>query len=109
MLNNDNIKIPSLKVDGTNWIMYKTRLALALEEKGLHGYLTGSNLKLMNPTDKKNTSWKPIAAEQKEIDKYPEKLLLWKKNNSYIKSLIGPSLPDSLLIKIFREETVKGI
>ena len=77
--------------------------------EGLTWLPHSSNLKPMNSAEGKDVSWKPIAVEQKEIDEYPEKLLLWEKNNSYIKSLMGLLLPNSLLIKPFREETTKGI
>src|SRR5438445_4796649 len=109
MSSEDSIQIPGLKADGSNWIMYKTRLIWALERKGLSGYLTGTNPCPLDPQNGRDASWSPTAAEQIAINQYPDKAAKWEKDNGYIKSLIGPTLPDSLLMKVFREATAKGI
>ena len=98
-----------LKVDSSNWIMYKTRLIWALEGKWLSSYLTRTNPHPSNPQDGKDASWSPTATEQILINQYSDKAAKWEKDNGYIKSLIGPTLPDSLLMKVFREVTAKGI
>ena len=62
-----------LKADGSNWIMYKTRLIWALEEKGLSGYLTRTNPHPLNPQDGKDALWSLTAAKQILINQYPDK------------------------------------
>ena len=109
MSSEDNTRIPALKADGSNWIMYKTRLIWALEGKGLSGYLTRTNPCPLNPQDGKDASWSPTATKLISVNQYPDKAAKWEKDNGYIKSLMGPTLPDSLLMKVFREATTKGI
>ena len=109
MSSEDNTQILMLKADGSNWIIYKTRLIWALEGKGLSSYLTGTNPHPLNPQDGRNASWSLTATEQIMINQYSDKAAKWEKDNGYIKSLMGLVLPDSLLMKVFREVTTKGI
>ncbi|KIM64381.1 hypothetical protein SCLCIDRAFT_35996, partial [Scleroderma citrinum Foug A] len=73
-------KVPMLKADGSNWINYKSRIELAVEAKGLPGYLTGT--------------------KQKLIDKYGKAEPEWTKENAQVKQIIAASLPDTLYLKI---------
>lgn len=105
----DNIRIYTLKADGSNLIMYKTRLIWALGGKELSSYLTRTNSCSVNLWDRKDTPWSLTTVKQIEISQYPDKAAKWKKNNSYIKSFMRLLLSDSLLMKVFREATTKGI
>ena len=89
--------------------MYKTRLIWALEEKGLSSYLNRTNPCPLNLQDGKDASWSSTAIKQILVNQYPDKAAKWEKDNGYIKSLMGPMLPDSLLMKVFREATTKEI
>jgi hypothetical protein len=34
--------VPKLEIDGTNWVMFSTRLRIALQDKDVYGHLDGS-------------------------------------------------------------------
>ncbi|KIK12843.1 hypothetical protein PISMIDRAFT_18446, partial [Pisolithus microcarpus 441] len=54
-------------------------------------------------------SWKPTTAEQKLISEYPEKLKQWTKDDGYVKQVIAASLPESLFLRVQKEETGKSV
>ena len=70
-----------LKVDGSNWINYKSWIKLAVEAKGLPGYLTGTKVLPMHPWVGKDDTWTPTKDEQKLIDKYDKVEPEWTKEN----------------------------
>ena len=70
ILKEETIKVPMLKADGSNWINYKSRIKLAVEDKGLPGYLTGMKVLPMHPWVGKDDTWTPTKDEQKLIDEY---------------------------------------
>ncbi|KIM64093.1 hypothetical protein SCLCIDRAFT_49296, partial [Scleroderma citrinum Foug A] len=74
------IKVPMLKVDGSNWIIYKSRIELAVEAQGLPGYLTGTKVLPPHPGAGKAL---------------PD----WSRENAKVKQIIAASTPDTLHLK----------
>ncbi|KIK14931.1 hypothetical protein PISMIDRAFT_16919 [Pisolithus microcarpus 441] len=104
-----SLQVPTLNADGSNWLYYKARVEWAVGSKGLTGHLTSLEAKPEDPTHGKDPSWKPTTAEQKLISEYPEKLKQWTKDDGYIKQVIAASLPESLFLRVQKEETGKSI
>ncbi|KIM52828.1 hypothetical protein SCLCIDRAFT_43891, partial [Scleroderma citrinum Foug A] len=82
--------------------IYKSRIELAVEAKGLPGYLTGTKVLPMHPQD---DTWTLTKDEQKLIDKYDKVEPEWMKENCHfknaqVKQIITASLPDMLYLKI---------
>ena len=100
ILKEETIKVPMLKVDGSNWINYKSRIKLAVEAKGLPGYLTGMKVLPTHPQVRKDDTWTPTKDEQKLIDEYDKVEPEWTKENMQVKQIIAASLPDMLYLKI---------
>ena len=54
-------------------------------------------------------SWKPTATKQKLVSKYPAKFKEWTKDDNYVKQVIAVSIPESLFLRVQKEETAKGV
>ncbi|KIO06811.1 hypothetical protein M404DRAFT_75861, partial [Pisolithus tinctorius Marx 270] len=93
----------------SNWLYYKAQVEWAISSKGLIGHLTGLDVKPEDPSAGKDSSWKPTAMEQKLVNEYPEKLQQWAKDDRYVKQVITVSLPESLFLRVLKEETVKSV
>ena len=104
-----SLQVPTLSVDGSNWLYYKAQVEWAVGSKGLTGHLSGLMAKPEDPAHGKDPSWKPTAAEQKLMIEYPEKLKPWIKDDGYVKQVIAASLPESLFLRVQKEETAKGV
>ena len=107
--NYSSLQVPTLSVDGSNWLYYKARVEWAVGSKGLTGHLSGLVAKPKDPAHGKYPSWKPTAAEQKLMIEYPEKLKPWIKDDGYVKQVIAASLSESLFLHVQKEETAKGV
>ncbi|KIN98072.1 hypothetical protein M404DRAFT_75868, partial [Pisolithus tinctorius Marx 270] len=104
-----SLQVPTLNADRSNWLYYKAWVEWAISSKGLIGHLTGLDAKPEDPSAGKDSSWKPTAMEQKPVNKYPEKLWQWAKDNGYIKQVITVSLLESLFLRVLKEETGKSV
>ena len=96
ILKEETIKVPTLKVDRSNWINYKSRIELAVEAKGLPGYLTGMKVLPTHPRVGKDDTWTLTKDEQKLIDEYDKAEPEWTKENVQVKQIIAVSLLDML-------------
>jgi hypothetical protein len=79
--------VPKLEINGSNWVIFQTRLKWALEDKQVFGHLDG-------------TAIKPADTEDDEIK---EK---WQKNKTKARQLLAQKLYDSTLTKLLHETTV---
>ena len=104
-----SLQVPTLNVDGSNWLYYKARVEWAVGSKGLTGHLSSLVPKPEDPAHGKDSSWKPTTAEQKLVSEYPEKMKYWSKHNGYVKQVIAASLPESLFLRVQKEETAKSV
>jgi len=99
VLKEETIKVPMLKADGSNWIIYKSQIELAAEAQGLHGYLIGTKVLPRHPQTGKDDTWTPNKDEQKLIDEYDKAEPEWTKENAKVKQIIAASTPDMLYLK----------
>ena len=104
-----SLQVPTLSVDGSNWLYYKAQVEWAVGSKGLTGHLSRLVAKPEDPMHGKDPSWKPTATKQKLMIEYPEKLKPWIKDNRYVKQVIAASLPESLFLCVQKEDTAKGV
>jgi len=102
-------KIPALKADGSNWLTFKNRVEWAAEAKGLVECLEGTKPRPTDPSEDQDPLWEPSDAEALAVAEYPEKYAMWRKENSYVKQLIGSALPKTLFIKIRNEACASAI
>jgi len=65
--NYSSLQVPTLNVDGTNWLYYKAQVEWAVGSKGLTGHLSGLVPKPEDPAHRKDSSWKPTTIKQKLI------------------------------------------
>ena len=102
-------KIPALKADGSNWLTFKNHVEWATEAKGLIEYLEGTKPRPTDPSEDQDPLWEPSDAEALAVAEYPEKYATWRKENGYMKQLIGSALPETLFIKIRNETCASAI
>jgi hypothetical protein len=48
-LGDDFLRVPKLSSDGKNWVIYKDRLILSVQARGLDGHLDGTVTQLLDP------------------------------------------------------------
>ena len=82
-------KILTLKADGSNWLMFKNHVEWATETKGLVEYLEGTKTKPANPSEGKDTSWKPTDEEKVAVAEFLAKYAKWRQENGYVKQLFS--------------------
>jgi len=99
VLKEETIKVPMLKADGSNWIIYKSRIELAAEAQGLRGYLTGTKVLPRHPQTGKDDTWTLNKDKQKLIDEYDKAEPKWTKENAKVKQIITASTPDTLYMQ----------
>ena len=73
--------VPKLEVDGTNWVMFSTRLRIALTDKDVYGHLDGTSAKPDRTTD-------------------PDNYAAWLKKENQALNLLTQKLHDTTLTKI---------
>lgn len=89
--------------NGPTW---KARLELAVEARGLEGYLHGKKLKPKDPREGKSPGWTPTtAAEIKEVDDYETASEKWHEKNALVKQQIAVTIPNSLFLQIKSKPT----
>ena len=73
--------VPKLEVDGTNWVMFSTRLRIALTDKDVYGHLDGTSAKPDQTTD-------------------PDDYAAWLKKENQALNLLTQKLHDTTLTKV---------
>ena len=103
-------KIPTLKADGSNWLIFKNHVEWATKAKGLVEYLEGTKTKPANPSEGKDASWKPTTKGEKvAVAEFPAKYAKWRQENGYVKQLIDSAFPETLFIKIQNKTSAYAI
>jgi hypothetical protein len=92
-----NQSVEKLKTDGSNWIMFKRRFTIAMNDCKLYNHLTGGAVKPL-PVDVA----KPTDAEKASLKE-------WQKNENKAMSLLVSWLNDSTFTKYMRKTTVAEI
>jgi len=79
--------VPKLEIDGTNWVMFSTRLRIALQDKDVYGHLDGS-------------AKKPDATTE------PDEYAAWLKKENQAFNLLTQKLHDTTLTKLLALKSV---
>lgn len=116
--------VPHLKTDGSNWPVFKTRLAWALDAKDLLGHLTGEDPEPVDllaawaageappPSIAGNADAQTLLAEGEQLpltakdkklhEKYLDDLKAWKKREAKARDLLARLVPDTVLRRMKR-------
>ena len=74
-LGDDFLRIPKLASDGKNWVIYKDRLTLSVQARGLSGHLDGTTTKPTQPAVTQVPANRELTEEEKEkINMYEDDL-----------------------------------
>ena len=93
-------RVPKLDASGKDWPLWKGRLELSLQARGLLGHLTETG-KPVNPAEGKPTGWSPTTAtELAEMQTYEEEIKKWNDNDIIVRQQIAVLIPDSLFIQL---------
>ena len=98
--------VPKLAVDGSNWIIWKTRMERYLGSKKLAKHIRPSSVVLIEPSPlKADAKEDAIKAYNEEVEKYEE----WFEADTKVSHYISSTIPDSLLIKTIAHKTSKDL
>jgi hypothetical protein len=94
--------VPKLEVDGTNWVMFSTRLRIALNDKDVYGHLDGTSVKPDPDADAEGYSaW--LKKENQALN-----LLTQKLHDSTLTKLLSLSSAAEWWTAVTKEFTVKS-
>ncbi|THH13989.1 hypothetical protein EW146_g6290 [Bondarzewia mesenterica] len=94
--------VPKLASDGSNWVMYKTRLENAIKARGLVRHLTGSITRPANP-EAYEEDYTPSLREILECDAAEQKVAKFEQDEASVKQQIFSTITDSLLLRLQSE------
>ena len=106
-LGDDFLRVPKLASDGKNYVIFKDRLILSLDARGISGHLDGTSKEPAQPSVVDST--KLTADEQSAVTAYEKEFREWKQSEAIVKQQIASTIPDSLFMKVRGERTAKGI
>ena len=107
-LGNDFLYIPKLASDGKNWVIYKDRLMLSVQARGLGGHLDGTTTKPTQPAVTQAPADRKFTKEEKEeINMYEDNMKEWFQKEAIVSQQVASTIPDSLYLKIRGKPTVK--
>ena len=91
-----NSTLPKLAADGSNWIIWKTRMQVFLGAKKFAQYLDGSTTSPTKPQPLDSSAKEDVV---KKYEKENETYLEWTQADTEAKHYIFSTIPDSLLVK----------
>ena len=107
-LGDDFLHVPKLASDGKNWVVYKDRLTLSVQARGLGGHLDGTTTKPKQPAVTQAPAGRELTEkENEEINMYEDDLKEWLQKEAIVSQQVASTIPDSLYLKIRRKPTVK--
>jgi hypothetical protein len=122
-LGDDLMKVPKLEAGGTNWVVYKDRLLLSIDARGLLEHVDGSEREPICPVKprmvpKKDDEGKDTAEfvraaltaeEERLMKEWKVEVKEWKQGEAIAKQQIAATIPDSLFMKICDKGTALEI
>jgi len=90
----ERVNVPKLTHDGSNWVDYRDRVLWLLESQNIDAHIADDTMLTSYTTDGKIGGLEP-----------PER---WKKEETVIRQVIGPSVPPTAFARIKGQKTVKG-
>ena len=109
-LGNDFLRIPRLPTDGKGFVVWKERLELSIQARGLYGHLDGTITEPVPPTPADPGSKEATALTKEQvsaIENYPKELSQYLQEQAIVFQQIASTIPDSLYLKIKGKPTVK--
>ena len=88
----ENLKVPKLSEDGSNWVLYKSQVTSAILAKKLRRYLNGTAKEPQPPT--------APGVDPDADEKYEDALDAYESGHATIKTLLFQTLPEPLKLKI---------
>ena len=77
-LGDDFLRKPKLASDRKNWVIYKDRLTLSVQARGLGGHLDGTTTQPTQPAVTQAPASRELTEEEKEkINTYEDNLKKW--------------------------------
>lgn len=105
----ESIKHPKLDTSGKEWTSWKACLLVALQTRGLNGYLDGTMLPPIDPALGKSPAWVPTTLDEvNAVKAYKKALAEWTKEDGIAKHTIAMTLPNPLFMHILQHNTTKG-
>ena len=98
--------LPKLAADGSNWIIWKTRMQVFLGAKKIIAHLDSS---AAPPQEPQPPATNANNDELKMYEKEKEKFTLWTQGDTEAKHYIISTIPDSLLIKTISCKTAQEL
>jgi len=98
--------LPKLASDGSNWIVWKTRIQILIGAKKLAHLLDD---KITRPTKPEQPSGNPTAAETATYESALEKFQEFDQSDAEVKHFIVSTIPDTLLIKTLNCATASSL
>ncbi|KIL60213.1 hypothetical protein M378DRAFT_39448, partial [Amanita muscaria Koide BX008] len=92
------VSLDKLDVSGSNWIMFQRRFKIAVKQKQIWEFFDGTCTK---PTLTGNGKATPA-----EIRAYNKRIRAWQYHEDLAMYLLSQKLPDSIMSKYMRKETV---
>ena len=109
-LGDEFLRVPKLSADGRNWVIYRDRLQLSVQARGLDGHLDGTDTRPLDPPTRESAE-KPFKTltedEQKAIKTYKAELREWLQKEAIVSQQIASTIPDSLYLRIKGKSSVK--
>ena len=107
-LGDDFLCIPKLASVGKIWVIYKDRLTLSVQARGLGGHLDGTTTKPTQPMVTQAPADRELSEEEKEkINMYKDDLKEWFQKEAIVLQQVTSTIPDSLYLKIRGKPMVK--
>ena len=106
-LGDDFLRVPKLSSDGRNWVIYRDRLQLSVQARGLDGHLDGTITRPTDPPTRNQPFESLTEDEQKVITTYKSDLREWIQKEAIVSQQIASTIPDSLYLKFKGKDTVK--
>lgn len=97
------VMLPKLASDGSNWIIYKTRVSSAISAKGLNRFLTGT-AQVPKDIPKFET---PTPDQEIEVEAALVLKDKYETSQAEARNIILSSIPDSLAFKVIKTTTAK--
>ncbi len=110
-LGDEFLRIPKLDATGSNWVVYRDRLLISIDARGLGDHLDGTAELPVNPhPPPTDGSTRTLSTEQKaSVEEYQKTLKMWKQEEAIVKQQLASTISDTLFLKIRLLPTVNEI
>lgn len=90
---NGLMRIPKLKVAGTNWVVYKDRFQWATDARELLSHIDGTEFEPQDPISATDRAAGALTATQTQADtEWQKEMKIWKKGEAVVKQQIAATL-----------------